>query len=367
MNILLLDKDDTGGINIYNNRLISFLKKHGHQVTILRYANKIQKEKNIIYIPQYLYPEQITFTLFPSEKTLTIFQQTLKNIHPDLVYVCIGLSPFDFFLPKICHKLNIPIVGVWHTDLNPESDFYQLFLKSIFFFYVSFCKQIDLLHVFSKNLKKFYIQKGVSQKKIIVNPNGVDTNFYTPGYSEFAKKHHIETGVLFLGRLTFQKNPETVIKAFLKQNISLTTKLVLVGTGDLEKKLRQKYSDKKIIFTGNISDEKKKLDIIRSCQIFVLPSRFEGMSLALLEAMSCGLACIISKAGANKTILGKAGIVISTEKNQALLDQALKTYLNNPQKVKEIGLKARRRTILHYNEPLIFNKLMSAFKKLITN
>lgn len=363
MKIVLIDKENKGGISVYNKRLIQFLQKKGHTVATIRFGNKPQMTDDLIFIPQYIDPEQTTFTFLPSEKTLQIIKKTLLQIKPDLVYTCIGLSPFDFFLPSLCHKLNIPIAGVWHTDLNKKSDLYQIIFKSIFSIYLPFCKQLDLLHVFSKKLKKFYVQKGLSARKIVVIPNGVDAHVYMPGPSNFAKKHNVKTGILFLGRLTFQKNPELLIKSFLACHTDISVKLIIVGAGDLQEKLQEKYIDERIIFTGEILSEKEKIDIIRSCQIFVLPSRFEGISLALLEAMSCGLACIVSEAGSSAEVVEDGGIRLPVHSGQKNLVSSLKDLLNNPTKTKRLGEHARQAAITHYNEETIFTNLLTRFQQ----
>jgi glycosyltransferase involved in cell wall biosynthesis len=149
-----------------------------------------------------------------------------------------------------------------------------------------------------------------NKPKKVTLPNGVNTTLYSPGPSTFAKKHKMKRGVLFLGRLTAVKKPELAITSFLRTNPSRDTKMVVMGSGELEDTLKEKYESSQIIFTGAIKNEKQKIDIIRSCQVFILPSVLEGMSLALLEAMACGLACISSDAGNHAEVLGKAGIIV---------------------------------------------------------
>src|SRR5258708_38789387 len=80
---------------------------------------------------------------------------------------------------------------------------------------------------------------------------------------------------------------------------------------------------------------------MRSCQVFVLPSQIEGSSLALLEAMSCGLYCIASTAGANAALLENAGICISTNRFNQELRPTLSDCLNNPNRTYLWGKKAR--------------------------
>jgi len=281
MNIILIDKSESqkiGGVVVFTKRLYDYLTRKGHTVHILRFTNQKPKEKYIIPIP-YHYAEGRSFIFIPSEKTPSLIKKYLQKIHPDIVYTAIGLSPMDFLLPNICHELGLPIAGIWHGDFNWKEGSYQILSKSLFLAFLPLCRQLDLLHVFSEKMGKFYQDKGVKSDRILILPNGVDTAFYTPGPSEFAQKAKIGLGILFLGRVTLQKNPEVLIKSFLSLDPPKTTKLILVGQGELKTDLKQKYKDNRIIFTGLVSDEVKKRDIMRACRIFVLPSRFEGLSL----------------------------------------------------------------------------------------
>lgn len=369
MRIVLIDKEEglkIGGISIYSQRLFNHLQLIGHQVYILRFSRKRLQQKNIFAIPYYL-AESRSFIFIPSEKTIGIIRKHLTDIKPDIIYTTIGLSPLDFLLPSLCHDLKIPVAGVWHADFNYARSSFQILAKSLFLAYLPFTKQLDLLHVFSQKLADFYSEKGIARKRILILPNGVDEKFYTPGPSEFAGRFDIKKGILFLGRLTMQKNPEILIKSFLglDPGTRKNTKLVLVGYGELEKELREKYQNSHVIFTGAIKDEKKKRDIIRACQISVLPSRAEGMPLALLEAMSCGLACIASDAGSNNELLRDTGIVIPSTRLSQELPLALRLCISHPELTRLLGDKARKIILEEYSQETIFDRLIAALEKTI--
>ena len=368
MKIVLIQKEETetiGGIEVYNQRLREYLLRNGHEVYILRFAKKEQKDPNVFRIPYHIDLDKNFFILLPSTQTLGIIHDYLKRIKPDIVYTCIGMSPWDFFLPALCKQLHIPLSGVWHVDFHNATVTYRLGIKSLFAAYLPFCLQLDLLHVFSSKLKTFYATKGVNHKKIVTIPNGVNTNRYAPGPSRFAKKHNIENGILFLGRLTDQKDPESLIQAFLKLRLPEHTKLILIGSGDKEKKLKEKYNNKNIIFTGQMINESQKIDIMRSCQIYVLPSKFEGAPIALLEAMSTGLACITTNVGSNDMVVKNVGIILSSQNIKSELQKTLQHMLTHPEYTQRLGKNARTKILEHFNEEKTFSYLIGAFKKTI--
>ncbi len=349
---------------MYNRRLYEYLSSHKHTVVILRFAKNKPKENYIYRIPYYV-AEPRSFIFIPSEKSLAILKQYLIKIKPDIVYISAGISPLDFLIPSVCHDLKIPIAGVWHADYNDTLSSMQVLVKSIFLAYIPFCRQLDMLHLFSDKLAKFHIGKGVKKERIIVLSNGIDENFYKPGISQFQKLYKIKTGILFLGRLTLVKNPELLIRTFLKLDPQRSTKLILVGYGEQEEVLREKYKDERIIFTGAVLDENKKLDIMRACQIFVLPSKFEGMSLALLEAMSTRLACVASDAGSNRELVTNAGIMIPETKLDQELSAVLRILLEYPEMTDILGVKARKKVLKQYSQNFIFEKLTKALQQTI--
>lgn len=367
MKIVIIEREEglkVGGIVIYNQRLSEYLSSRNHKVDILRFTNKNTGGGNVHPIPYY-FAEPRSYIFLPSEKTIRIIRDYLIKLEPDLVYFSIGISPMDFFIPDLCHSLNIPIAGVWHGDINSQPGSLNVLIKSVFLAYLPFCKQLDMLHLFSQKLAFFHTEHGVKKDKIVILPNGVNTGIYRSGPSLFKKKNGIKKGILFLGRLTLVKNPELLIKTFFRLNPPPDTKLVIVGTGDLKKDLMEIYKDPRIIFTGLVENESKKIDIIRSCDIFVLPSKYEGMSLALLEAMSSGLACIASNVGANDDLLQNAGILIRETKMSSELPIALRILLENSEFVRLLGSKAQKKVWTNYSQDKIFASLIRAFIKTI--
>ena len=118
-----------------------------------------------------------------------------------------------------------------------------------------------------------------------------------------------------VGRLSEQKDPITILKAFeiLCKNYK-NLKLMYVGSGELEEEVKQyaKQSDllDKIIITGWVNDVEK---YIPAFDIAVLPSKWEGFGLAIVEYMVCNKPIIASNVG------GITDIIIS-EKNGLLFE-----------------------------------------------
>lgn len=367
MRIAIFDKTEPtgfGGFQTFSNRLNAYLRSQDHDVYFFRYSNDSSTDPHVISLPYYI-REPRTYVFVPSLHLHRIVVENFKKIQPDLIYLYIGLSPFDFILPSVAKKFRIPLAGVWHADYNPSINAMQLLIKAAFLYYMPLCRKLSLLHVFSEKMKQFHVNHGVSEKNILVLPNGVDARFYSPGPSQFAKDHGIKTGILFLGRLSVQKNPVVLLTSFLSLNPSDDTKLVMVGGGDLEQSLRKRFRDPRIIFTGAILNNQRKRDIIRACQIFIQPSLMEGVSLALLESLSCGLTAITSDAGSNETLLRGAGTILPIATLPTELPKRLSEYLRHPDRVQRMRKQARQTVLRDFTEEKIYGKLLQAFEATI--
>ncbi|MFX0022751.1 MAG: glycosyltransferase [Candidatus Hermodarchaeota archaeon] len=142
-----------------------------------------------------------------------------------------------------------------------------------------------------------YIAKnyGININKLNIIPNSVNTEIFKP-----LPKIKYENRILYVGRLEKQKNLVNLVKSLT--NLSLT--LDIIGEGSLKSDILRisKLFDVKINFLGLISNYKLP-NIINRYKIFVLPSYYEGMPKSLLEAMSCGLACIVTKIPSIKEVI----------------------------------------------------------------
>ena len=127
-------------------------------------------------------------------------------------------------------------------------------------------------------------------------------------------------------------------------------KLAIVGTGPLLAALKAFYgNDPSIVWMGYIADEQRRIEILRGTDVFILPSLVEGLSLSLLEAMSCGVACIATDVGADGEVIENgAGIILDSHKVTSQLSTLLPLFVSHPEMAKIIGIKARQRVLDRY-------------------
>jgi glycosyltransferase involved in cell wall biosynthesis len=125
---------------------------------------------------------------------------------------------------------------------------------------------------------------GIKQKVKII-PNFVNQNIFSP---YFSKEKLFD--ILFIGRLSEQKNINSLIKAVGNSNL----KILIIGTGPLKPPLIKKFGilDGRLEWIDNVPNEEIPKYMNQS-KIFVLPSFYEGHPKVLIEAMSCEMTVIV--------------------------------------------------------------------------
>ncbi|MEZ4686463.1 MAG: glycosyltransferase [Bacteroidia bacterium] len=149
--------------------------------------------------------------------------------------------------------------------------------------------------------------------KVHVITNFVDTRLFSP--RQQTGKH--EKRLLFIGRLAQAKNLESLIDAFAELDWGLD----LVGGGESGETLKAQVQDcgADVQFLGRFPQEELP-ELLSAYRYFILPSHYEGMPKALLEAMSCGLCCIGTDVSGIKEVIQheKTGILIPATDAQSI-------------------------------------------------
>ena len=148
--------------------------------------------------------------------------------------------------------------------------------------------------------------------------------------------------LLAASRLVPEKGLHTLIPAF--ESLDTDLKLVIAGSGGLdrgyESELRR-MAGPRVVFTGN-ADRELMAELYSSALLFLLPSELEGMSIALLEAMSCGLPVVVSAIVENTCVVGEDGFTFRS-RDVDHLRQVLETLLEQQELLSEFGERCRVR------------------------
>jgi len=190
-------------------------------------------------------------------------------------------------------------------------------------------------------------QGGLKFEKISVIPNGVDTdrfqNAVATNLIEFGIPPQNKT-VIAVGRLDQQKAPDLLLKA-AEHLIPLYQDLhvLFVGNGPLMHEMKQWVSHRnltdRVHFAGWRADV---AGLLKASRCLVLPSRWEGMPNAVLEAMAAGLPVVATDVeGIDELVRpNETGLLIPSESAQEL-EKALSQLLDNPESSRKMGNAAQ--------------------------
>ncbi|MFM7269134.1 MAG: glycosyltransferase family 4 protein, partial [Cyanobium sp.] len=190
--------------------------------------------------------------------------------------------------------------------------------------------------------------------RLAVIPNGVDTDLWapaprTPGpvLADLRRRYAGRRVFLYMGRITTEKNLEALLRAWRLVRPAGCL-LLIVGDGPLRPSL-QLQGEADVEWWGYEARLELRIALLQLAEVFLLPSLVEGLSLALLEAMAAGAACVATDAGADGEVLeGGAGIVISTQGVTTQLRTLLPVLREQPVLSAELGRRARARVIERY-------------------
>ena len=213
-------------------------------------------------------------------KNICELRKKIKEINPDLILI-MDLSSCLLAIPAI-KGLQIKSIV---SERNDPTHFPGK--KIVFYLSRYFMKKADGF-VFQTNDAKEYYKKIVNNRGVVI-PNPI----YIEDIPEPYNGQRLNE-IVSLGRLTEQKNQKMLINSFANiVSVLGDYKLIIYGEGELRKELTQQIKDLSleefVLLPGNKTDVLEK---IKKSKLFVLPSDYEGMPNALIEAMSLGIPCI---------------------------------------------------------------------------
>jgi glycosyltransferase involved in cell wall biosynthesis len=210
--------------------------------------------------------------------------------------------------------------------------------------------------------------------KIKVIYNGINPSSYlSPTISDLRVQLKLSPDsklVGFVGQLDERKGIHYLLPAFFGLlKVVPNAHLILAGQGPLEDWIKvfvRKYElENRVHLLGFVKDIE---ELMKSIDLFVLPSLWEGFGIVLIEAMAAGKPCVTTATSSMPEIVkdNETGFVVST-KNANELAESMERLLVDPQKAKKMGQKGRQRVIDEFTLDKMLDKLESHFSQTLKN
>jgi glycosyltransferase involved in cell wall biosynthesis len=238
----------------------------------------------------------------------------------------------------------------------------------------------------SKGAAEEAIQKGFAPAKVALIPNAVDPERFRPLaeadrekgrealaaelYPEAVKRPFLLVGSA--GGLKPVKNYPLMLRVASRLVSERAShpgapelRFVIFGEGDERSAYERLGRDLGIDRIFSLPGRRDNLESLYPLlDVFLLPSWNEGLPLALLEAMSSGVACVASDVGDVGEVIAGAGVTAPPGDENALVE-ILQQFITQEDKIKELGRKARVRVLERYNVDIWGERVLSVYRSVL--
>jgi glycosyltransferase involved in cell wall biosynthesis len=252
---------------------------------------------------------------------------------------------------------RVPSIGTYHSDLAGmlagagRSRPSRWFLRAWSRFNLWLCWACDVVTAptvrSAEQLEQARPRQGA--RGPIVIENGVDGSRFhrdAPGV-DWHSRLGIPTSrplVTFLGRLTHDKGAPRFLDSAERIPADVPCFVVVGGTGPLEKEVAARFQPNgglsgRGAYVGAVREEEKPA-LFAQTRVFVLPSFSDTSSVALLEAMACGAACVVTDRGGPAEIARRSGasLIVDPEDREGLA-RAIGDLLRDPERASQMGAR----------------------------
>ena len=261
----------------------------------------------------------------------------IENMPFDVIHVSTP-GPMGLLGLLAARHRGLPICGTYHTDfpryagaLAGDPGMEEIGWKFMRWFY----GQLDRVAAPTESIRRELIAHGFDSAKLAVVGRGVNTKHFSPAYrsdewrSQWGGRHSVK--LLYVGRLSKEKNLETLVQAF--RRLCPTRPdicLIVVGDGPYRNEMEQSLHGLPVFFTGTLKG-RDLAATYASCDLFVFPSKTDTFGRVVLEAQASGLPVIVSSEGGPKDAMldRRTGLVLPNL-NEFNLSQAVDALTDDP-------------------------------------
>lgn len=297
-----------------------------------------------------------------------IFNIALNKPHKALIFCSDGGSAIEKGLMLvICRLFNVKsLIFPRAGNLINQSNSYILFrvlIKHLFSYSdVVLCQGPTWYNFFVQGLK-------VDKSKVfIVNNWTASKELLQIGKNRTINYHTNYIKILYIGWLEKEKGINELFESFLSLEKKYKIKIKFIGDGTLKRKIEELSLYKKIrenvIVTGWLSD-KEIISHLKSSDIFILPSWYEGMPNSLIEALASGLPTISSSVGIIPDyIINNVNGLLVQPNNKLNLEKTIEKTINDINLRKKISKNGVNLAESLFSEDISLKKLSEIIKKL---
>lgn len=266
----------------------------------------------------------------------------------------------DYLLLQIAHSLGFPIILHIHGGRLMTNRKRPWYINRLLTFVFSWAKHIVVL----SDLEKQIIEEDFNVRNVHTLPNCIDLT----EARNFERIQNVSKplSILYLGRIERNKGIDYILEAFKRlQNEGVEFVLHIAGKEENEGEylpIFQQELGYKFIYHGVVfGDVKNRL--LKECDVFLLPSFFEGLPMALIETMSFGEIPVVTNVGSISSLVEDNinGLFIQVKNGDDIVEK-IKMLIHNPELRQRLSSTAQNTVFTMYDDKAYINKLNTLYK-----
>jgi glycosyltransferase involved in cell wall biosynthesis len=224
-------------------------------------------------------------------------------------------------------------------------------------------QNVDAVVAQGEFLRSVVRELGVEDERLLVIHNGVDL----AAFQRWAPFDHGRPYILALGTFSHRKGFDVLLRAFARL-VEPRVDLLIAGSGPEEPALRELTQQlglsERVRFTGVVSGQ-TKVNLYRSAEFFVCPSRREPFANVILEAMASGQPVVASSIGGNTELVRdmRNGLLFPSE-NELALAAALERLIRHPELAAKLG-RAAEEFAKSFDWPVVAEKYLDLYHEVV--
>ena len=354
-----------GGLEKYTYSLCKALTSKGHKVILITalFDNKLKPYEECPEATIYRFPIEKNagnrYPIFKKSNLSKVFSE-LSKINIDLAIIQARFYLLTLWAAKYTKKNNIPSICIDHG--NAHLTVQNKLLDSMGAVYEHFLtgqvkKYISNFYAVSNASLKWLEHFGIKGKGVLYN--SIDKS-EIGSLKKYIKKPKDDTVITFAGRMIEDKGVLHLVKAFNRlcdkfDNI----KLNLIGNGPALNKVRElSYENGNIHIFGRVENS-EVMKILGSSNIFVNPSRAEGMPTSILESGAMQCAVVATPVGGTTEIIPDENYGIFCEVNDNSIYEKLEVLIQNKKEIDKLGKNLQKRILDKFTWDKVADKIIN--------
>jgi glycosyltransferase involved in cell wall biosynthesis len=235
--------------------------------------------------------------------------RVIREINPDLLVNASSPANLGFVISLFSKRYKIPCIIRMTGDSFREAKIHNQSIKKLKSWILhgqmarSAYKRADFICALGEKFRSDLIYHKYKPEKIIVLPQPFDRRLFTRLNIEKKIQRKIEIGldpnrktVLFVGRLSWLKGVDRVLEIIDEINLKKNAlQFCIVGTGEYENYFKRFPSE--LVHMAGVVSHNNVSRYFQAADLFIFPSRTEGLPNVILEALSCGVPVIAAPVG----------------------------------------------------------------------